>query len=178
MELQSTISEFLLYLDKVYGLYVDSINGYGGVFEMADKMFKENPNQQILLIGKDDKLNETKQLHSVRLSEFRDRNSRGNFNEIMIGNLCLVLIYQLWEDQFRQRIADLKNMAKDDLKVDSFGDLNKIRRAIIHNNFKAGKETKNLKCFNFFVDRDKILVTNREFEQIINRLKTDLKGLV
>ncbi len=66
--------------------------------------------------------------------EVRDRNRSNGLNQILLGNLSIAFIYQMWEDKYRLQFSNAFCLSnKDDLKVDIFGDLRYIRQSIIHN---------------------------------------------
>ena len=47
--------------------------------------------------------------------------------------MCTVWIYQCWEDHSRKEIATALGCKKNDILSPVFGDLRKLRNAIIHN---------------------------------------------
>ncbi|MBL7872027.1 MAG: hypothetical protein JNM78_10475 [Cyclobacteriaceae bacterium] len=159
-------------------MYADSGMGYNALFENADKMYKKTPNMQMVIVGQDIQLKKSMMLNSIGLKEYRERNSPGNFNHVMIGNVCVVLIYQLWEEHYRERIASLLQKDKNDLKADSIGDIRNMRNDIIHHNFRVSEKTKNNKVFTFFKDKTMVQITNREFNIIMTRLKADIKAFI
>lgn len=175
---EKLITSYIKQLDQIYGLYADSGMGYAALHEQAKKMFEEHPQQQILIAGQDLKTKETMMINSVSLEEFRNRNAPGHFNNFMIGNICLVLIYHLWEEHYRPLVATSLNLKLNDLKIDCIGDIRNLRNDIIHNNFKVGEKTKKNKIFTFFQDLQFVQVNNKDFHIITERLKVDLKSLI
>ena len=44
-------------------------------------------------------------LHETTIGEYKRRNEDGGQNWVFLANVCLVGIYQYWEDHFRKEIA-------------------------------------------------------------------------
>jgi hypothetical protein len=169
------IEQYIKEIDTIYGTYLDSTIGYG---ILKSKFEALNPDRsKSLFIGKGNpNLPETYAMHSVRFDKFFERNKERGNNFRMMSNMVVSTIYQLWEDNYRIKIAESLGIEKNDLKSDSFGDLRIIRQAIIHNNGQAISDFKKLKVFKF-LSKGEINISSDKIEIIINSLKTELKKI-
>jgi hypothetical protein len=76
-------------------------------------------------------------LHFTSTSEYIERNSVGGHNWFLLAHLCLVSIYQYWDDQYRPRIAAAQNQPKDSVQLQIMGELRHLRISILHAGGKA-----------------------------------------
>lgn len=60
---------------------------------------------------------------------------------------AIVWLYSVWEDRFRQQIADECGLAKNDIRGDAHGDLRRFRRAIVHAGGRLDDEPTLLRYF-------------------------------
>ena len=59
---------------------------------------------------------------------------------MFIANMCLVSLYQYWEDEFRGKIEQVLGLGENVAKADIMGDINWLRQSIIHNKAIASKK--------------------------------------
>lgn len=98
--------------------------------------------------------------HSVLATELIARNQPGAANETLSGNMCLVYIYQMWEDEYRERIAqELGYTTKNELKVPVMGDIRQYRMSIVHNKGIAITACDNCQVLKWFTARSRISIT-------------------
>jgi len=149
--------EFLRKVYDIYGLYFDSIHGFGLVaakIKEFQKTFLEK--YKISSIEDFDKTSfiygrgkpgskDSYSMHISKMGKIKERNKKSGENYKIIANLCLVLIYQYWEDYYREKIANNNGYEKNELELDIFNDIRIIRRSIIHNSSIAIKDVKKLK---------------------------------
>jgi hypothetical protein len=65
--------------------------------------------------------------------EFKKRNSPEGRNYIRLAQVLVVFVYELWETEYRNRIAAAAQLPDaSSLKVPIFGDLRILRHAILH----------------------------------------------
>jgi hypothetical protein len=187
MEKQNLLFEFNKVVDQIYGVYLDSTAGFVQNYALMGKMQKDSIRKDkfsqdyldncALTYGTDDPDKPRAIiLHKCSQKEFKERNSSGGNNYKTIGNLCVVQIYQFWEDCFRSKIASKLFCKKDQLKSEVFGDLNFLRRSIIHNQAIADKDISKCKIFKWFKEGEEIKFTEKQIEKIIRRIKIELDG--
>ena len=93
--------------------------------------------------------------------------------------MCLVWIYQLWEDKFRQQVAmEIGYNNKNQLELDIMGEIKKYRESIIHHKGQAKKEAVNNKILNWFKRDEIINIDKAKMKVIITATMNELKSLM
>jgi tetratricopeptide (TPR) repeat protein len=180
-------NEFLEILDNIYGVYLDGTEGFSlvrnKIIEGQQNTSKitgmsiEDLDNASFTYGKGDPRNsDSYNLHKCTQGKLKKRNEKDGDNDAIIANLCIVLIYQYWEDHYREQIAkELGHYKKNDLKSDIMKDLNLLRQSIVHHRAIAKKEVEKCKLLQWFKDGDKIYVNRKMFEDIVFYIKADIK---
>lgn len=119
----------------------------------------------------------TQVAHTTTLGERIGRNACDSENCTFFGNMALVTIYGFWEDHYREKIAETRGIAKDDIKSDVMGDIRHLRHSIIHNIGIATKEVENCKVLKWFNEGDKVFLNEQMFLQMISHVRADLHEL-
>lgn len=171
----TVLKEFELKVDECYGIYLDATIAFS-LLKAKFELLNPDPSKFIHIGKGDPNLSETYSLHSIQISTFLSRNSIDGLNYIIIGNLCLVMIYQLWEDHYRQKLAQEVKLEKNDIASDLFHEINKIRQAIVHNNGLRTKKLDSLSILSF-LSKDKVEFDEEQFEMLINEVKKEIKRL-
>ena len=66
-------------------------------------------------------------------SQLISASGKNGVNSVITRRSVVVLVHSLWEDQYRQKIAEECGLSdKNDIRSDVFHDLNKYRQAILH----------------------------------------------
>jgi hypothetical protein len=181
-------NNYISTIDDIYGVYLDSTLG----FKLLTDKIKKIQEKTIKLFGSDttiEKLDEAEfmygigdpqknkivrdpsLLHVTTQGELKERNKVKGINTETIGNLCVVQIYQFWEDKYRKEIAKLLNKEKDDVESDIFEELRHIRRSIIHNGGYAIPEVEKKVKIVTFKEGDKIVLKEDDMRKIITAIK-------
>lgn len=134
-------------------------------------LFKEKYDSALIINKKLKKINlvDEEMGYGIEISreKFERENSEyGSFN-IMLSGVFLSSIYQLWEDKYRQLIANKLKTKKENIKNDLIGEINLIRQAVIHNQFRPTSRLKNLKILNFIKIDEKLNLSEKEMSKII-----------
>jgi hypothetical protein len=108
---------------------------------------------------------------------YKARNRVAGDNYMLVGNLCLVAIYQLWEDQYRALLAKSLGKAKNDLVSPALGDVRKFRQAIIHNHAVATEEVERAEIFRWFRRGETINLDEDRFDEVAGRVRDYLRSL-
>jgi hypothetical protein len=122
-------------------------------------------------------------IHVCTQGEYRARNADQGRNHIVIGQMFVAMIYNFWEDIYRQKIADAHNLpSKDYIKLDLFNDLRVMRNAITH---RRGRATKDVECkckvLKWFTENAEIVIDPPKAEQLVKTVKdvlTNFKPIV
>ncbi len=118
------------------------------------------------------------ELYRCTQGEYKERNSEKGENSRFIGNMCVIAIYQYWEDYYRQKIAKLLNRTnRNDLTSDIMGDLKILRRSIIHHRSLALKEVESCKLLSWFKKGDEIFFDSNMMQYTIFQIKSYLQAL-
>jgi len=172
-------NEFLKILDNIYGVYLDGTQGFSlvrtKIIEGQQNMNKitgksiEDLDNAIFTYGIGDPRNsDSYGLHQCTQGQLKKRNEKDGDNDVIIANLCIVLIYQYWEDKYREQIAkELGLTSKNDLNSDIMGDIRLLRKYIIHHRAIAEKDIEKCKLLQWFKKGDKIYLNGKMFENII-----------
>lgn len=181
--MSKTVEEYLSIVDTVFGIYLDSTAGFAQFSKMLESaqtdmskklgIEKSELHEKPFFYSKGDPTDKnTCILHTATQKEVLERNEETGLNYKAIANLCVVLIYQYWEDHYRALIAEERGLAKDALKVDIFGDLKNLRNSIIHHKeIETDGKYRILKWFN---KGDEIKISKEQFEIIISNIRTTL----
>lgn len=90
-------------------------------------------------------------------------------------NLLLVIyLYTFWEHTYRSLIT--KNLWKDEIKLDIFGDIRIIRNCLVHEDWIITDENKyKLKILK--ITSKKIILTNDDISSLFNIIFDELESL-
>jgi len=189
MPSSQAVEEFRAVLDSVYGVYLDSKSGFDLIVREFDRLRLESLRR--LPDRSPKKLDAAKiiyghgapddpgayALHICTQKEYRERNLKDGQNDHVIGNLCMVLLYQYWEDYYRGRIAAELNLDRRALEVPVMGDLRLLRRSIIHHRAVALPELVKCETIPWFEEGELISLTRKQVEHVIFLVKTALDDI-
>lgn len=186
--------DFIKEVNEINGLYLDTINGYKAkvreidrakiqlktIYKSQDKEFNEEAFEKGDFKYRDNSVDVIvdKFSHKTSMKNLRERTEEGGENYVKIANLCLAQIYQLWEDKYRNRIADHTGISRDNLKSDIFGDIRYMRISIIHHHGIALKEIEKNKVFKWFKEGELIYLNPDIFQEIIESTTNEIKTLI
>lgn len=184
-ELEKYIYEYIDIVNVILGTYLDSTWGFDNnkqMIEMSQYQMRlpiEQLDNVHFSYGTDNPENpKSVELHRVTQGEFKQRNSKNGINYKFIGNMCLISIYQYWEDYYRDKIAVSKGMKKNDLKSDIMGDLRWLRVSIIHHKGIATKDVEKCKILKWYREGDEIFINKEKILEIISNIVEMLMGLL
>jgi hypothetical protein len=184
----AALEEYLQTVDGVFGLYCDSSRGFGLVVSEFDQLRRDSlqrlPNitataldQAHIIYGRGDpNTPDAVPLHRVTQAVFRSRNLPDGSNPTRLGNMCLVMIFEYWETEYRARIADEMKTTREKLAVDAIGDIRLLRNSILHHSAVALPNVGNCKKFRWFTSGQPIVISKDQMETIVRTLITDLRA--
>jgi len=183
--------DFVKFLHQVYGLFLDGSRAFPLLREQiieAQERIKKTDNipiadldRRVCFIGSGNPNNKKEALlyHIASQGEVKERNINDGRNLCFLGNMCLVWIYQLWEDKFRQQVAmEIGYNNKNQLELDIMGEIKKYRESIIHHKGQAKKEAVNNKILNWFKRDEIINIDKAKMKVIITATMNELKSLM
>jgi hypothetical protein len=186
------IDEFLRVVDLIYGVYLDSTKGFflglKQLIETQERSIEVNKDStpELATIEYHDSLHfyygkgepgkpGSVILHKCTQGELKRRNEKGGDNYKFIGNMCLVSIYQYWEDHYRSAIAESLQLEKEEILISVMGDLRFFRRSIIHHKGIALAEVEKCELLKWFKTNDEVFIDESKMEDIIFHIQ---KGVV
>ncbi len=131
-DLRHATDEYAAAIARTTALYLDCNQGFANNVEKLDEgqrqalagLRKTDPSHATrdhmdslkYLYGKGDPNDpSTVLLHWSSQGQFRVRNEEHGANHRLIGQLCLVLTFEYWEGEYRQRIADVLGLERKEL---------------------------------------------------------------
>jgi hypothetical protein len=104
---------------------------------------------------------------------FRQRISPGGPDSIICGQMCIVIIYQVWEEHFRGVIAARMGVKSEELTFDVMGDIRSLRQSIVHH---SGRAIQAIEWLNI-VENDTINMDIERWKSIKERLRSMCRDL-
>ena len=96
-------------------------------------------------------------------------------HESILRRSIIALIYSVWEDQYRQRIAyECGFKHKNEIKSDVFHDVNRYRQAILH---AGGRLIGAPKVLKFFKEGDQVLLDIDHIDELFSILIDEINRL-
>lgn len=182
------LNEFGGIVNSIYGVYFDSTRGFSLVKEQLIKgqettiqmMKKTNPelvvnieylDKRKLIYGKGDPNKPESEILQVSTQgELKARNEKGGANYKFIANMCLVSIYQYWEDEYRKKIEEALGLEENVVQSDIMGDIRWLRESIIHNKAIASKKVRKCKVLKWFKKGAEITIDKDMFEEMVRQI--------
>jgi len=190
-KLEPIVAEFRQVVDGIYGTFLDARDGFGRVRESVVKLEeehkehiegirKERPELSDLTYGGSEfsygrlvragSKPRYRHLHQLPTEKIKQRNEEGGANFRLIGNVCLVTLYQFWEDNYRELLADVFEVNKNQIQVQLFGDIAKYRHAILHNRGVATSDVEKCTILRWHKKDEQILLDREKFEEVIDAI--------
>lgn len=181
------LDELLRVSRDIVGVYFDAVTGIERNLNSLEKdqirfleeAKKDNPDLTLEKLDEaafaygegDPNISMPEIFHISSQKEYKARNSRDGKNCQFIGNMCLITIFQYWEDYYRGELAKSYGFEKDDVKADLFGDIGLIRNSIIHCNSIASDKIIKCKILKWFKPGDRIFVDKNKLLEIIMNIQ-------
>jgi hypothetical protein len=165
------LQEFSDRLDQIHGVFMDSCTAFLLLSSKIDELYPNNEDSISFASGTREN---SIVRQSVKIKDFKDRIKLGGQDIKIVTCLCVVSIYQLWEDEYRNLISQEKNIKRDELLLDVFGDIRIIRNSIIHHKGKRSTGFSKIKKLSYMREREEVIFSDTEFHELIATIKTDL----
>ncbi len=160
------------------GLYADIVSTYGLTQSiiygqaLAHKEFIELRYRQYarentpVLFCREDPNAGTAQYES-KLRDLIVKSAKDGYNVSFQKSMSIVYIYALWENRYRNAIADAACVKRDAIKNNVFGDLRIYRQSIVHNNGILDKSTIH---FKFHKVGDIVIFSDDNYHEMFRQL--------
>lgn len=186
------LNEFGGIVNSIYGVYFDTMRGFCLLSKAlikeekwAIKLFeKTNPElankeylgkQKSYYVNGDPNKPGSDFLQVSTQVEQKARNEEGGANYKFIANMCLVSIYQYWEDEYRKKIEQALGLEENGVQSDIMGDIRWLRESIIHNKGGAKKEVEKCKVLKWFKKDDEITIDRNMFKEMVRQIYKFIK---
>ena len=129
----------------------------------------------IYLSRVDPHVRDAKFQHATTIGIYKQRNSEGGDNTILMHRLIIVTLYSFWEHRFRP--AFVAHRPESEFKMDIFGDLRLLRNCILHKLGRCDEEIKGMKLLTWFSGGDEIVFTQEMMDSIFFEVKSAIRVL-
>ena len=172
------LEEFQARVDQVVGMMVRVCFSLPGQRNELQKLAREAgvPLTTALSTGSFEE-NRASIIHSAPIGDQLDSLRDGGTDEVLVGNMCVVFIYSLWEDKYRAEFAEMRHIKKRFVQSEVFGELRKYRNAIIHNQSMGTSDTAALRLLPCVERGAPVKVTRHVLEVILAAIRKDLAAL-
>jgi hypothetical protein len=151
-EVLTATKEFVQRIDEIYGLYTDATSGFHENVKRMEKGQEEAEKKGLNIEWRDDAKiffgignpNDPNNvlLHTTTRGEYRRRNSTSGSNHRLLAQYFVVLVYHLWENEYRPRIAEILQLFDSkELRLPVCGDLRLLRHEILKHRGVITEET-------------------------------------
>ena len=183
--------EYCRFVDRIHGTYLDATLAMGTMarwymdssraqWDALEKEGKpvtwEHLNPAVVYSGT--VRGEETELHSASLQEVIARNVVDGSNWQFLGLMCVVGIYQIWDEHFRGQIAAALGVTPHDLKADIFGEIRELRKCIIHRRGYASERVAKAVLTRPFPEGAPITLVPQDLHDIADRVKEATRDLV
>jgi hypothetical protein len=193
--LQQAADEFVNVVDKCFGLFLDSIEG----FQNNNKLLLDRQHESLkkfsetevgiktiedldkctMFFGHGPPTDPSNVMyHKCTQLEYKERNAPNGMNSKLIGRYCIVLLYESWESEYRSRFAQAIGINKDEIKNDLFGELRCLRRAVIHHQGRGTKDCESLKILPPVKENEEVNVSAEDLYKITKAIKAYVDILI
>jgi len=183
---QNAIREYLAEVDSIHGMYLDGVTGFSVNVDEYDRAREEVRARQpgMPLEAFDDaeliygtghpRQPQSRVVHACTQGEYRRRNAEGGRNHVVLGQVCLAQIYNLWDDNYRGRIAKRFGKKKEDLRSGLMGDLRNLRNPIIHHRGIADQDLDKFRYLKWYNIGEEIVLTPGHLDYLVSLLRQHL----
>lgn len=138
------LREFIDFVNRQVGVYCDCLSGFQGNKVRVERQMPhlqkpasrriEGGQPVIMYVSVEDPSRPDVLHHRIiRADEFTNVNSEAAVNEQQVCWAIVVFIFATWDEDTRPRIARIRGVEPNAIKIDELGDLRILRKAIIHN---------------------------------------------
>ena len=163
-------------LVELYAFHIETTMGYLKLTQHFEATISEEDSielsNKVKIGGGNPNLPSTKYEYEKTWEKLICDSKEGGLNVRLHRNGVVALAYALWEDEYRQLIADeCEKENKDQIKSEVFADLNKYRQAILHASGMLDKEPVKL---NIFQKGEVVSFTKDQMNELFDALIFDL----
>jgi len=195
-KLIEAVAEFVDAIDLQFGIYLDACAGFQEIhertkkhqLEFIDKLkveYPEKANMEYMdsalhLYGEGDP-NDPQNImwHKVTQKKFKERTIKNGINDKTVCRNCIVLIYEFWETEYRNRVSQALSVKRDTILIPIIGDLRLIRHAILHNKSRVTKDiVTKAEVIKGYNEGQEIIFSEKEMYGIVQAVKAAMDKLL
>ncbi|MGH9830962.1 MAG: hypothetical protein ACREDR_47765 [Blastocatellia bacterium] len=185
------LRDFIDFVNRQVGVYCDCLSGFQGNKVRIERQVArvnrpvsqrmENGQPVIMWVGVEDPTRPDVIHHRIiRADEFIDVNSEARFNEQQVCWGIIVFLFAYWDEKIRPRIAKVRGVKSNDVRVDTLGDLRILRKSIVHNaGVIATAEHAKLKVLSSVCEPDtKLYLTHDKMHKVFVEVKKAIGDII
>ena len=186
--LTDEVAAFVEVIDNLYGVYLDACSGFGQNVQTVERAQAETrlglPEADLdslpFFMGRGSPNDPSNVMqHKTTQGAFKTRNATGGHNEVLLGQMLVVMVYEHWDSRHRQRLADALGIPTKDLKSPLFGDLRLLRIDVLHRHGIVQKDTvKKAEVIKGLVEGEVVRLSRETVEEVVRGIKAVLDHLV
>jgi hypothetical protein len=195
-KLKEAVAEFVDVVDFQFGIYLDSRAGFQEIHEKTikhqsefiEKLKVEDPEKAnmeymdsvLYFYGVGDPNDPSNILwHKVTQKQFKERTAKNGVNEKTTCRNCIVLIYQFWETEYRNRVSQALSVNRETILIPIIGDLRLIRNAVLHNKSRVTNDmVAKSELIKGLCEGQEIYFSGKTMYEIVQAIKTAMDELV
>ncbi|GAB5535465.1 MAG: hypothetical protein Rubg2KO_17140 [Rubricoccaceae bacterium] len=189
VEFSDIAAAFVHRLDELYGLYLDTTAGFNAALKQFDqlqtqtaadlKMTRHQLDSTDFFFGKGDPNDPQNILqHRTTQGEYRRRNSPSGSNYSRLAQYLVILVFHLWEQEYRVLLAEALGVDKATIRLPVIGDLRRLRNEILkHRGVVSASTARALEVIKF-AEGDSIVFTPDQIFQVVRTVKAGIDTLV
>ena len=180
-ELIRLVADLNAEVNAAYGLYLDATMGFAENVRKVEQSQKEtgttDDNRFFYTLG-DPLSTENVLLHETTQGDFKARNSDEGPNCMLLARFLIVILYELWETGYRSDIAKAADLPRSKLLLPVFGDLKRLRNAILHNKGRLTPQTAQKLEVVATPTTNSVDLDKKDVERLVRDVKAALDSLV
>jgi hypothetical protein len=107
-------------------------------------------------------------------SDFIEKSKKDGFFSNELGKSLLCLIYTLWDETYRHRIATVANIDAGTIIAPLMGDLRKIRHCVIHDKSEISEKGMNFEVLTWPLAPGKLVITQKMFNELNDHIRRNM----
>ncbi|KQV83215.1 hypothetical protein [Rhizobium sp. Root1220] len=172
MDAKSVLSHYADELRRIYGLNCEVDAAFGKWVDFLKTCDLEK--HMIFSVGGDPNDKDTTFQYWGIMGDLAAKAARDGENSKRLRRMAVAFAYSLWEAETRASLAALCGLSTEEITHPAFGDLRKLRHAVIHVN---GRLDKDLEVMTFLQKGDIVDLTNLQFHQLFKALVMSLNEI-
>ncbi len=185
------LRRFIDFVNQQVGVYSDCLSGFRGNKVRVERQKArvqrptgrriENGRPVIVWTSVEDPDSPDVIHHRImKADDFIAANAEGGLNEQQTCRAIIVFMFAYWDEEIRPKIAEVRGVKSEDVKLDELGDLRILRKNIVHNGglLPASAHAK-LKVLKDLVKPDaQITFTHDQMHKVFVHIKQAIGALI